>query len=53
VQEALDAMRHGLPFRLLGIDSDNGSEFLNAHFAHSTHRDQPVHAIMITGSAAS
>jgi hypothetical protein len=24
-------MRHGLPFRLLGIDSDNGSEFINDH----------------------
>ena len=31
VQQALEAMRHGLPFRLLGIDSDNGSEFLNGH----------------------
>jgi len=31
VQQALEALRHGLPFRLLGIDSDNGSEFLNAH----------------------
>jgi len=31
VQQALEAMRQGLPFRLLGIDSDNGSEFLNAH----------------------
>jgi transposase InsO family protein len=31
VQQALDAMRHGLPFRLRGIHSDNGSEFLNAH----------------------
>ena len=31
VQQALEVMRHGLPFRLLGIDSDNGSEFLNAH----------------------
>jgi hypothetical protein len=31
VQQALEAMRHGLPFPLLGIDSDNGSEFLNAH----------------------
>ena len=24
VQQALEAMRQGLPFRLLGIDSDNG-----------------------------
>jgi hypothetical protein len=31
VQQALEAMRHGLPFRLVGIDSDNRSEFLNAH----------------------
>lgn len=31
VQQALEAMRHGLPFALRGIDSDNGSEFLNAH----------------------
>jgi hypothetical protein len=31
VQEALDEMRQALPFALLGIDSDNGSEFINAH----------------------
>ncbi len=31
VQEALDQLRHQLPFRLQGIDSDNGSEFINAH----------------------
>jgi len=28
---ALEDMRQSLPFRLQGIDSDNGSEFLNAH----------------------
>ena len=27
----LEAMRQALPFRLRGIDSDNGSEFLNHH----------------------
>lgn len=27
----LEDMRHALPFRLEGIDSDNGSEFLNHH----------------------
>ncbi len=27
----LEEMRQGLPFRLCGIDSDNGSEFLNRH----------------------
>jgi hypothetical protein len=31
VQEALAQMRAQLPFRLQGIDSDNGSEFINAH----------------------
>lgn len=31
VQEALEAIRQALPFRLRGIDSDNGSEFINAH----------------------
>lgn len=31
VQQALEAMRQRFPFGLLGIDTDNGSEFLNAH----------------------
>ncbi len=31
VQEALDEIRQALPFRLRGIDSDNGSEFINNH----------------------
>jgi len=31
VQRALDEMRQVLPFPLLGIDSDNGSEFINDH----------------------
>jgi hypothetical protein len=29
--EALEQIRRRLPFRLLGIDSDNGSEFINEH----------------------
>ncbi len=29
VKEAMDEMRLALPFKLLGIDSDNGSEFIN------------------------
>jgi len=29
--QALEAIRAQLPFALLGVDSDNGSEFLNAH----------------------
>jgi hypothetical protein len=31
VQAALDEIRRTLPFRLRGIDSDNGSEFINDH----------------------
>jgi hypothetical protein len=31
VQQALEEMRQALPFALQGIDSDNGSEFINAH----------------------
>lgn len=32
VFEAMKRIRERLPFDLLGIDSDNGSEFINAHF---------------------
>jgi hypothetical protein len=31
VAEALETVRQALPFRLQGIDSDNGSEFINDH----------------------
>jgi hypothetical protein len=31
VQEGLEQLRQALPFALRGIDSDNGSEFINAH----------------------
>lgn len=31
VQQALDTLRAARPFRLRGIDSDNGSEFINHH----------------------
>jgi hypothetical protein len=31
VQAALGELRQALPFRLRGIDSDNGSEFINQH----------------------
>ena len=31
IVDALEEMRQALPFRLQGIDSDNGSEFLNHH----------------------
>ncbi len=31
VQAALEELRQALPFRLQGIDSDNGTEFINAH----------------------
>ena len=31
VKDALDQVERDLPFRLLGLDSDNGSEFVNWH----------------------
>jgi hypothetical protein len=31
VQQGLEQIRKELPFELMGIDSDNGSEFINAH----------------------
>jgi hypothetical protein len=31
VQTTLEELRQALPFRLRGIDSDNGGEFINAH----------------------
>jgi hypothetical protein len=34
VFEALKQIRDRLPFPLLGIDSDNGSEFINSHLYH-------------------
>ena len=34
VCSALDDMRHDLPFDLLGVDCDNGSEFINRHLWH-------------------
>ena len=40
VQEALETMRQVLPFRLRGIDSDNGSEFINHHLYRYCQRKQ-------------
>jgi hypothetical protein len=40
VRAALAAMQGDLPFRLLGIDSDNGPEFINAHLVRYCQRDQ-------------
>jgi len=37
---ALEQIRDRLPFPLLGIDSDNGSEFLNAHLVRWCEREQ-------------
>ena len=34
VRQALDEIAAGLPFRLQGLDSDNGSEFINWHLKH-------------------
>jgi transposase InsO family protein len=44
VQAALEEMRQTLPFPLQGIDSDNGSEFINAHLVRYCQR----HGIQFT-----
>jgi hypothetical protein len=44
IQQALDELRHALPFRLQGIDSDNGSEFINSHLYDYCY----AHAIQFT-----
>jgi len=40
VQETLERLRTALPFALQGIDSDNGSEFINAHLHRYCRRRQ-------------
>jgi hypothetical protein len=37
--EAIDEIRPSLPFPILGIDSDNGGEFINAHLMHYCERE--------------
>jgi hypothetical protein len=39
VRDGLDAIRRDLPFEIAGIDSDNGSEFLNAHLVRYCKRE--------------
>jgi len=36
----LEEMRRGLPFKLVSIDSDNGSEFINHHLLRYCHRHE-------------
>lgn len=40
VQQALESLRQALPFRLQGIDSDNGSEFVNHHLYRYCQRQE-------------
>jgi hypothetical protein len=40
VQAALEEIRAWLPFRLPGVDSDNGSEFSNWHLKRWCDREQ-------------
>jgi hypothetical protein len=43
VLDQIKDIENGLPFPILGFDSDNGSEFLNYHLLrHFTERKQPV-----------
>ena len=39
VSKGLDEIRRELPFELSGIDSDNGSEFINAHLVRYCERE--------------
>lgn len=38
--EAVELAKTSFPFRILGIDSDNGSEFINAHFRRYCERNE-------------
>ena len=38
--EAVELARPSFPFGILGIDSDNGSEFINAHFRRYCEREE-------------
>jgi transposase InsO family protein len=40
VEQALDEIVGVLPFRLLGVDSDKGSEFINWHLKHGCEAKQ-------------
>lgn len=40
VFEALQQIRERLPFELLGLDSDNGGEFINYHLYHYCEQEQ-------------
>jgi len=40
VVDAVETMRGQLPFPLLGIDSDNGSEFINNHLLRYCQRER-------------
>jgi len=42
VFNGLQSVRKRLPFKLLGIDSDNGSEFINAHLVNYCREQQIV-----------
>lgn len=41
VRKALETVEEALPFKLLGVDSDNGSEFINDHL-HRHFQDRKV-----------
>lgn len=42
VLEAIDSIRKDLPFALLGLDSDNGSEFVNHHLWNYCRRSPQI-----------
>jgi hypothetical protein len=52
VQETLERLREALPFALQGIDSDNGSEFINDHLYRYCRRRQIQFTRAADGSSA-
>jgi hypothetical protein len=50
IVEALSQIEQKLPFRLRGVDSDNGSEFINAHLFNFCQQRPKTHSVQFTRS---
>ena len=48
VLDAMQNIKQALPFKLLGIDSDNGSEFINYHLKTFCDQTKPIHRGRLT-----
>ena len=52
IVNALTEIEQKLPFPLRGIDSDNGSEFINTHLFNFCYQRAEAHAVQFTRSRA-